>query len=112
MTLVVPDVSHRTCLLCCTADELLTVNIQSGWSSAAVVGITPALLPTFCLHVSDITAVCHPLPGVNDIIKEHAQLISEKGGFRCIIPDLYKGKVGVDKEEASHVSAGLLLAVG
>eukprot|EP00882_Tetradesmus_deserticola_P021447 GHRQ01023218.1.p2 GENE.GHRQ01023218.1~~GHRQ01023218.1.p2 ORF type:complete len:135 (+),score=34.43 GHRQ01023218.1:410-814(+) len=43
--------------------------------------------------------------GVNDIIKEHAHLIGDAGGFRVLIPDLYKGKVGVDKEEASHVSA-------
>lgn len=42
--------------------------------------------------------------GVNDIIKEHAHLIAEAGNFRVLIPDLYKGKVGVDAEEASHVS--------
>jgi hypothetical protein len=23
---------------------------------------------------------------------------------RCLVPDLYKGKIGVDAEEASHVS--------
>jgi carboxymethylenebutenolidase len=41
---------------------------------------------------------------VNDIIKEHAHLIAEAGNFRVLIPDLYKGKIGVDAEEASHVS--------
>lgn len=25
-------------------------------------------------------------------------------GFRVLVPDLYKGKLGVDAEEASHVS--------
>lgn len=44
--------------------------------------------------------------GVNDIIKEHAQMISD-AGFRCLIPDLYKGKVGVDAEEASHLMNNL-----
>eukprot|EP00882_Tetradesmus_deserticola_P011083 GHRQ01011718.1.p1 GENE.GHRQ01011718.1~~GHRQ01011718.1.p1 ORF type:complete len:281 (+),score=86.17 GHRQ01011718.1:216-1058(+) len=45
--------------------------------------------------------------GVNDIIKEHAHLIADAGGFRVLIPDLYKGKVGVDKEEASHLMNNL-----
>eukprot|EP00877_Chromochloris_zofingiensis_P002020 jgi/Chrzof1/11819/Cz06g11050.t1 len=49
--------------------------------------------------------------GVNDMIKETAQMIS-KQGFRVLIPDLYKGKVGVDKEEASHVRDTLLLCPG
>lgn len=40
--------------------------------------------------------------GVTDIIKDQALLIS-KEGFRVLIPDLYKGKVGVDAEEASHL---------
>lgn len=44
------------------------------------------------------------LRGVNDIIKEHAVLLQEATGFRCLLPDLYKGKIGVDKEEAHHVS--------
>jgi hypothetical protein len=46
---------------------------------------------------------------VNDIIKEHAHLIADAGGFRVLIPDLYKGKVGLDAEEASHVSAAAVL---
>lgn len=45
--------------------------------------------------------------GVNDIIKEHAHLIAEAGNFRVLIPDLYKGKVGVDAEEASHLMNNL-----
>ncbi len=38
-----------------------------------------------------------------DIIKNQAEQLS-KQGFRCLIPDLYKGKIGVDAEEAAHVS--------
>lgn len=44
-----------------------------------------------------------PPAGVNDIIKEHATLLKDATGFRVLIPDLYKGKIGVDKEEAHHV---------
>jgi len=40
--------------------------------------------------------------GITDVIKEQAEMISQQG-FRCLVPDLYKGKVGVDKEEASHL---------
>jgi hypothetical protein len=43
---------------------------------------------------------------VNEIIKEHALMLKDATGFRVLIPDLYKGKLGVDKEEAHHVSTG------
>lgn len=46
--------------------------------------------------------------GVTDIVKEQAQLLSVKDGYRCLIPDLYKGEIGVDAEEASHVRPSLL----
>jgi hypothetical protein len=52
------------------------------------------------------TCACRlPPAGVNDIIKEHATLLKDATGFRVLIPDLYKGKIGVDKEEAHHVSS-------
>ncbi|EFJ52550.1 hypothetical protein VOLCADRAFT_103039 [Volvox carteri f. nagariensis] len=38
----------------------------------------------------------------NDLIKEVAIMLS-KAGFRCLIPDLYKGKIGLDAEEAAHL---------
>ncbi|KAK3260289.1 hypothetical protein CYMTET_30746 [Cymbomonas tetramitiformis] len=41
--------------------------------------------------------------GVNDIVKAQAQELSAKANVRCLVPDLYKGKIGVDAEEASHV---------
>jgi hypothetical protein len=34
-------------------------------------------------------------------------MLSEATGFRCLVPDLYKGKVGLDAEEAHHVSCVL-----
>jgi dienelactone hydrolase len=40
--------------------------------------------------------------GVNDTIKEHAIYLSEQLSARCLIPDLYKGTVGVTVEEAQH----------
>ena len=45
-------------------------------------------------------------------VKSHAQKLAA-AGYCVLIPDLYKGKVGVDKEEASHLMGHLdwLLAV-
>ena len=40
--------------------------------------------------------------GVTPNITELAAKISE-AGYRCLVPDLYKGKIGVDAEEAHHV---------
>eukprot|EP00775_Hariotina_reticulata_P010146 gene10146-10304_t len=45
--------------------------------------------------------------GVNDMIKELATKLSQESGYRCLIPDLYKGKIGVDAEEASHLMNSL-----
>ena len=36
-------------------------------------------------------------------MKEQAELISQKGNYRVLVPDLYKGKIGVNAEEAKHV---------
>lgn len=44
--------------------------------------------------------------GVTDQVKYHAAKIAAEG-YRCLIPDLYKGKVGVDVEEAQHHSGNL-----
>ncbi|KAK9839656.1 hypothetical protein WJX81_003894 [Elliptochloris bilobata] len=45
--------------------------------------------------------------GVTPEIKSQAQYISQQGNYRVLVPDLYKGKVGVDAEEASHLSDSL-----
>lgn len=41
--------------------------------------------------------------GVTDEIKRQAQYLHDQKGYRVLVPDLYKGKIGVDAEEASHV---------
>ncbi|EIE18786.1 dienelactone hydrolase, partial [Coccomyxa subellipsoidea C-169] len=45
--------------------------------------------------------------GVTDEIKEQAEHLSKLGNYRVLIPDLYKGSIGVDAEEASHLMNNL-----
>lgn len=46
--------------------------------------------------------------GVDFEIKNHAAMISQLGrGFKALIPDLYRGKVGLDVAEAQHLFDGL-----
>mmetsp|Transcript_8582 Transcript_8582/g.20670 ORF Transcript_8582/g.20670 Transcript_8582/m.20670 type:complete len:239 (-) Transcript_8582:68-784(-) len=45
--------------------------------------------------------------GVNDQIKVHAQKIADLVGAEAVIPDLYKGKIGLEAEEASHLMDNL-----
>lgn len=46
--------------------------------------------------------------GVDFEIKNHALKISQLGpGFKAFIPDLYRGKVGLDVAEAQHLMDGL-----
>lgn len=45
--------------------------------------------------------------GINASIKALAQKLHTDTGFRVFIPDLYKGKIGVDAEEASHLMNNL-----
>lgn len=40
--------------------------------------------------------------GVNQTIKDHAAYLAEELGFRCLVPDLYKGTVAVEVLEAEH----------
>lgn len=44
--------------------------------------------------------------GVDFEIKNHATAIA-KNGYRALIPDLYRGKVGLDAAEAHHLMEGL-----
>ena len=44
--------------------------------------------------------------GVTDEIRKQAELISRMG-YRCLVPDLYRGKIGVDMEEAEHLMNSL-----
>jgi carboxymethylenebutenolidase len=43
---------------------------------------------------------------VTDIVKQQAVLMSERG-YVVLIPDLYKGTVGIDMEEAGHLMTSL-----
>ncbi|KAG2235059.1 dienelactone hydrolase [Thamnidium elegans] len=45
--------------------------------------------------------------GVTDIIKKHAQRIANNTGARTVVPDVYKGKIGLTAEEASHLMSNL-----
>jgi len=44
--------------------------------------------------------------GVTTQVQLQAQRIASQG-YRCLVPDLYKGKLGVDVEEASHMMGNL-----
>ncbi|CAM8953053.1 unnamed protein product [Rhodiola kirilowii] len=46
--------------------------------------------------------------GVDFEVKNHAIKISQlQPGFKALIPDLYRGKVGLDVAEAQHLMDGL-----
>ena len=45
--------------------------------------------------------------GLNDQIKTHAQHVATSMGCNVVVPDLYKGKMGVNAEEASHLMDNL-----
>ena len=44
---------------------------------------------------------------MNEQIKKEAQDIGELGNFVTLVPDLYRGKVADDREEAGHLMTGL-----
>ena len=44
--------------------------------------------------------------GVNDQIKGVARRLAERG-YRALVPDLYRGEVGLDAKEAQHLMEGL-----
>lgn len=44
---------------------------------------------------------------MNEQIKKQAQEIGERGNFITLVPDLYRGKVAIDREEAGHLVSGL-----
>lgn len=45
--------------------------------------------------------------GITETIKRQALKLHTDGGFRVIVPDLYKGELGVDAEEAHHLMTNL-----
>lgn len=44
---------------------------------------------------------------MNEQIKQEAKEIGEMGNFVTLVPDLYRGKIGKDNEEAGHIMANL-----
>lgn len=44
--------------------------------------------------------------GITDNIKNQATHLSSQG-YRCLVPDLYRGKIGVNAEEAHHLMGNL-----
>ncbi|CAB4383534.1 unnamed protein product [Rhizophagus irregularis] len=45
--------------------------------------------------------------GINEQIKIHAQRIADNTNTLTVVPDLYKGKLGLSQEEASHLMTNL-----
>ncbi|XP_033727156.1 protein usf-like [Pecten maximus] len=45
--------------------------------------------------------------GLNDQIQNEASMIGGKGNFVTIVPDLYRGKVAIDNEQAGHYMGDL-----
>ena len=45
--------------------------------------------------------------GLNQQIQDKAQEICKQGGFTTIVPDLYRGKVATNNEDAGHLMSGL-----
>ena len=45
--------------------------------------------------------------GVNETIKTHARKLRDDIGVAVLVPDLYRGSVGVDVEEAHHLMSNL-----
>lgn len=45
--------------------------------------------------------------GINEQIKIHAQKIADNTNTLAVVPDLYKGKLGLTQEEASHLMSNL-----
>lgn len=66
-------------------------------SSAATTGTSP--LPA--------VIVLQEWWGINDQIKNHAKHIADMTGAETVVPDLYKGKLGLNAEEASHLMNNL-----
>ena len=44
---------------------------------------------------------------MTDQVKKIAERLSKAGRYRVLVPDIYKGKVGVDAEEAHHLMSNV-----
>jgi carboxymethylenebutenolidase len=50
---------------------------------------------------------CKEWWGMNDQIKQEAEEIGEMGKFVTLVPDLYRGKIATDTEQAGHLMGEL-----
>lgn len=57
-------------------------------------------------HPSGLIVV-HEWWGMNEQIQEEGAQIAAEGGFTVLVPDMYRGKVAKDREEAGHIMSGL-----
>ena len=53
----------------------------------------------------------HSLTPPPQTVKAQAERIAA-GGYRCLVPDLYKGTLAEDKEEAAHLMTSLDFKIG
>jgi len=80
-----------------------TIQILEGISKVTINGITGYA----CGQIGKpAMIVLQEWWGVTDKIQRQAMHISSKG-YRTVIPDLYKGKLGVTAEEANHMMTNL-----
>lgn len=82
-----------------TAATLAPVNVGSASPIPGLIGGAAAGAPA--------VIVIQEWWGITDTIKAHAEKIAEEGGFRVFVPDVYKGKLGVNVEEANHLMSNL-----
>ena len=78
-----------------TAATLAPVNVGSASPIPGLIGGAAAGAPA--------VIVIQEWWGITDTIKAHAEKIAEEGGFRVFVPDVYKGQLGVNVEEANHL---------
>ena len=70
-------------------------------------GYTPKIEPQHEDSPSLGVIVLQEWWGANDNIKERALDLFNKYGWITLVPDLYRGKVTIDREEAHHLMSGL-----
>lgn len=70
-------------------------------------GDCPAILEGDFSKTTKGLIVLHEWWGMNEQIKKEAKDIGEMGNFITVVPDLYRGKVAVEWEEADHLATNL-----
>ena len=92
---------HYTCrylCLTCLTDATFLRSFKNGGMAQVVHSIRPL---TLNLYINYDVVVCR---GVNDQIKMHAQNLADRTGAVTVVPDIYKGKIGVTAEASVIMS--------